>query len=107
MIERSDVLKSTSLSGSYAFPHFSLLGKIGEHCSRIRNARRFRVPFTRRARFCVPKEIRLNGVMCRLEFPDEGGIKNDFLGCFIEDVYGLSELGFRPRTILDIGANVG
>ena len=38
---------------------------------------------------------------------DERGIVNDFLACFIEDVYGLRELGIKPRTILDIGANVG
>jgi FkbM family methyltransferase len=45
--------------------------------------------------------------MCSLEFPDELGINSDFLACVIEDVYGLRELGFTPRTILDIGANVG
>lgn len=45
--------------------------------------------------------------MCDLQFPDELGVKNDFLGCFIEDVYGLREFNFTPRTILDVGANVG
>jgi FkbM family methyltransferase len=84
-----------------------MLGRIIKHFSLMRNARRFRVPFIRRAIFRVPAVIRLNGVARSLEFPDELGIKIDFLACVIEDVYGLRELGFTPRTILDIGANVG
>lgn len=73
----------------------------------IRNARRFRIPFLRKALFRVPQTISINGTMCDLQFPDELGIRNDFLGCFIEDAYGLREFNFTPRTILDIGANVG
>jgi FkbM family methyltransferase len=107
MIDTSDTLKSASLSHYYGLRPFRLLEKIGGHYGLIRNARRFGVPFVRRARFRVPGEINLNGVMRKLKFPDEGGIKNDFLACFIEDVYGLRESGVRVRTILDIGANVG
>ncbi|MGC1188529.1 MAG: FkbM family methyltransferase [Candidatus Acidiferrales bacterium] len=81
--------------------------RIIRHLGMLRNARRFRVPFIRNALFHVPKAIKINGVMRRLEFPDELGVKNDFLGCFIGDVYGLRQLGFTPKTILDIGANVG
>ena len=81
--------------------------KIMRHLSLIRNAYRFRVPFVRHALFSVPKVISINGKRCKLEFPDELGIKNDFLACVIEDVYGLRKLGSSPQTILDIGANVG
>lgn len=84
-----------------------ILRRVIRNFSLIRNAYRFRVPFIRKALFRVPDAIKINGIMCDLEFPNELGIKNDFLGCFIEDVYGLRELGFTPRTILDIGANVG
>jgi FkbM family methyltransferase len=107
MLDTSDIQKSFSPSGSDGFRHFPLLERISGHCSLIRNARRFRIPFTRRAHFHVPEAIRLNGVMRKLEFPDERGVTNDFLACFVEDVYGLRELGCVPRTILDIGANVG
>lgn len=82
-------------------------GRIIRHLRLIRNAYRFRVPFVRRALFSVPRVIRINGEKCKLEFPDELGIRNDFLACVIEDAYGLRELGFIPQTILDIGANVG
>ncbi|WP_395750202.1 FkbM family methyltransferase [Prosthecobacter sp.] len=35
------------------------------------------------------------------------GTKEDFFSCFVDDVYGLTKLAPQPRTILDIGANVG
>lgn len=84
-----------------------IVRRVIRNFSLIRNARRFRIPFLRKALFRVPSAISINGTMCDLQFPDELGVKNDFLGCFIEDVYGLREFNFTPRTILDVGANVG
>jgi FkbM family methyltransferase len=84
-----------------------LIRQISEHVHRMRRARRFGVSFVRRSRFTAPVEIHLNGRPVPLSFPPEPGVTNDFLACIIEDHYGLQRLLSRPRTILDIGANVG
>lgn len=81
----------------------SVLSSIG----RIVRARRFDVPFLRRASFRMPEAIRLGKASVRIAHPQDRGVANDFLGCFIDDGYGLSRIR-RPLTaIADIGANVG
>ena len=84
-----------------------ILTKISEHLKRKALARRFGVPFSRRGTFSVPRSILLHGQKIDLQFPDDLGVKNDFLGCILGDCYGLWQLPIQPRTILDIGANVG
>ena len=42
-----------------------------------------------------------------LAIPDEAGTGLDFINLALDDEYGLRELPFRPRTILDVGANFG
>ena len=42
-----------------------------------------------------------------LSFPEEAGVKHDFLACAIRNDYGLGQRLKCPRTILDVGANVG
>lgn len=77
------------------------------HLRRKLNARRFGVPFTRRASFVVPKRIRLGAQFVPLAFPPEHGTQSDFVTCFINDDYGLSRIERPVHTIADIGANIG
>ena len=73
----------------------------------IANAIRFRVPSLRRATFRTPRSVRLGSRSVPLVYPDEGGVGNDFVTCFMVDDYGLGRVRGPVRTILDIGANIG
>jgi len=85
----------------------SVLGKIVQHAKRLRNARRFGIPFFRRGSFAMPEHIKLGPKQVALVSPREHGAKIDAMVCFVEDDYGLSLMSHTPRTILDIGANLG
>lgn len=61
----------------------------------------------RRGTFELPKVVSLNGKCVPLASPKEHGAKIDALVCFVKDDYGLSGMSHTPRTILDIGANLG
>jgi FkbM family methyltransferase len=49
----------------------------------------------------------VDGQKHSLSFPDEEGVKWDFLSVVMEDVYGLKKSGRSLRNILDVGSNVG
>jgi FkbM family methyltransferase len=84
-----------------------MIERISTHLRRTLNARRFGVPFTRRASFVMPTRVRLRHRCVPLVFPPEQGAYSDFLACFINDEYGLREVAGPVHTIVDIGANVG
>ncbi len=84
-----------------------MIQRIHQRLQQIRNGRRFGVPFLRHSRFTLPSEIKLGGRGVPLAYPDEVGVWNDFLVCFIHDEYGLRQLPSSVAKILDIGANVG
>jgi len=84
-----------------------MLLKLTQHAKRVLNARRFGIRFLRRAAFELPEVIYLNGKKVPLASRKEHGAKIDAMVCFVEDDYGLSSLPHTPRTILDIGANLG
>src|SRR5690349_15571541 len=81
--------------------------KVLQHLHWISRGRRFGVSFLRRATFTLPISVRLGGKVIPVSFPSESGAVNDFFTCFIEDEYGLSEIGHPVHTIADIGANIG
>lgn len=68
---------------------------------------RFGFVALRRGSFEVPSTLRLGKKRILLQHPHDHGAKEDFLACFVDDVYGLARMTSKPRTILDIGANVG
>jgi FkbM family methyltransferase len=70
-------------------------------------SRRFGFVALRRGTFDVPSTIRLGKKRILLQHPHDHGAKEDFLACFVDDVYGLAAMKQSPRTILDIRANVG
>jgi FkbM family methyltransferase len=49
----------------------------------------------------------VNGRAVPLGARDEAGIRNDFVGVFLDDMYGLELLTQTPSKIVDVGANVG
>lgn len=55
----------------------------------------------------MPEHIQLGPKKVALASPQEHGAKIDAMVCFVEDDYGLSSTSHTPRTILDIGANLG
>lgn len=69
--------------------------------------RSFGVCFTGTSRFRIPESLDLCGQTLKLSVPDEVGTAWDFINLALDDEYGLGRLAFRPKTILDIGANFG
>jgi FkbM family methyltransferase len=84
-----------------------MIQRILQRLQQVRNGRRFGVPFLRHSRFQVPAQVKLGQRTIELSYPDEVGVWNDFLVCFIHDEYGLGRLPSSVATIVDIGANVG
>ena len=55
-----------------------------------------------------PRSIWLNGERIYLSAPLERSLINDVINVWLDDEYGLSQIGkTRPVTILDLGANIG
>lgn len=84
-----------------------MITRLVQHFHRLTRARRFGVPFTRRASFRLPPRIQLGDQSVPVSSPAEDGAARDFLTCFIDDEYGLSEIDFPVQTITDIGSNIG
>ena len=74
---------------------------------RFQCARKFGVCFTGTSRFNLPGTIRICGRPFELSFPVESETRLDFINLALDDEYGLRSLPFEPRTILDVGANIG
>jgi FkbM family methyltransferase len=84
-----------------------MIKRILAHIQRLSRARRFRVPFYRRANFRIPSIVRIHDRTVTVASPGEHGAASDFVTCFIDDEYGLGELNDPITTIADIGANIG
>ena len=65
------------------------------------------VPFFGTSRFLLPKSYYLNGRRLWVYAPPEKGLAYDFINLFFDDEYGLKSLHYYPKTIVDIGANIG
>jgi FkbM family methyltransferase len=65
------------------------------------------VSFNGTSRFRLPRSYHLNGRNLSIFAPAETGLAYDFINLFLDDEYGLKSLGFAPKTIVDIGANIG
>jgi len=68
---------------------------------------RFHVPFVRRATFKPPRYVKVGRRWHALSFPDEEGVKWDFVSVILEDVYGIRATKRPLERILDVGSNVG
>jgi len=65
----------------------------------------FRFVGTTRSEF--PRKVRLARQLRTLSVPSEGGYLYDVINIWLDDEYGLKALSFIPRSVVDIGANVG
>jgi FkbM family methyltransferase len=70
-------------------------------------ARLMQVRFSGTSSFRLPKSYLLNGMKLNIDAPSEKGLAFDFINLFLDDEYGLKSLGITPKTIVDIGANIG
>ncbi|MDQ6808379.1 MAG: FkbM family methyltransferase [Verrucomicrobiota bacterium] len=84
-----------------------MIRRIFRHLHRMANARRLGVPFLRHKNFRMPAKVRLGGRTMTLAYPDEHGVRMDFMVCLIDDEYGLQQIERPVATIADIGANIG
>jgi FkbM family methyltransferase len=57
--------------------------------------------------FHPPRQFHWKGHQWTLKVPEEKSLSWVFKDVIIDDEYGLEKIVYRPKTILDIGANVG
>jgi hypothetical protein len=81
-------------------------GLIVGHLRRWQRARRLGLPFTRRATFKVPEQLKVGSQVIKLSVSKEVGTRNDFIAIFLSNMYMIEDLR-GISTILDIGANHG
>lgn len=65
------------------------------------------VPFAGTARFRLPGSYYLKGKRLNINAPAEPGLAYDFINLLLDDEYGLKSMSRYPKTIVDIGANIG
>ncbi len=70
-------------------------------------AHAYGVRFRGMARTRLPGAITFGGRPCHLDLPDEPILVADFVNVVLDDDYGLRALSHPPRTIVDVGGNVG
>jgi len=62
----------------------------------------------KRSSFKTPASLTIDGRRIDISTPPgDAGADGDFIVCFLDDEYGLDQVGNPPRTILDVGANIG
>ena len=54
-----------------------------------------------------PKVVKLAGRYCSLDYPPDGGYVYDIINVWLDDEYGLRRVQPEPKTIVDVGANIG
>lgn len=57
--------------------------------------------------FHFPKKVRFNQKTVSLIAPQQPGLAWDCINIFLDDEYGIEQLGFTPKTVIDVGANIG
>src|SRR5262245_18616314 len=73
---------------------------------RFIRARSFGVNFFGQSRFVMPHRVKLCNRTVELSLPPEPMLASDFVNLALDDEYGLREAD-DPKTIIDVGANVG
>jgi FkbM family methyltransferase len=76
-------------------------------CRRFLRAQEFGVRFVGTRKFVLPQSIRWRDRSLRIFAPDEAGLAWDFINLALDDDYGLREFREKPKTVIDVGANVG
>lgn len=74
---------------------------------RFLRAREFGVHFVGTKKFLFPRSIRWRDRSLLISAPEEAGLAWDFINLALDDEYGLREFHDKPKTVIDVGANVG
>ena len=74
---------------------------------RFLRAREFGVLFVGTKKFLLPRSIRWRDRNLLISAPEEAGVVSDFINLVLDDEYGLREFRDKPKTVIDVGANVG
>jgi FkbM family methyltransferase len=74
---------------------------------RFLRAREFGVHFVGTKKFLLPRSIRWRDRSLFISAPKEVGLAWDFINLALDDEYGLREFREKPKTVIDVGANVG
>jgi len=70
-------------------------------------ARAMGFSFAGTSRFRAPSSFIYKSRRVSLNLPQEPGLNYDFINLILDDEYGLEKLDAKPKTIIDIGANIG
>jgi len=74
---------------------------------RFLRAREFGIHFVGTRKFLLPRSIRWRDRSLFISAPEEAGLAWDFINLALDDEYGLREFRDKPKTVIDVGANVG
>lgn len=74
---------------------------------RVISAASMGVYFSGTNRFQLPNTISIANQKIKLSAPQEKGLAWDFINVLLDDEYGLHLIVPQPKTVLDIGANIG
>jgi FkbM family methyltransferase len=80
---------------------------VATHMRRIVKGARMGFLWAGTSRFKPPTSFRWNKRCWALRLPNEQSLGWVFRDVILDDEYGLEQLSLQPRTILDVGANVG
>jgi len=83
------------------------IARISTLLSRIISAAKLGFAFYGTSKTRFPRKVSLVGKSLQLRVPEESGCLSDIVDLWLDDDYGLQSMGWKPKTILDIGANVG
>lgn len=80
---------------------------IPKFAKRFAAARKLRLTFTGLSRFPMPSVMTFGFRKISIHAPPEPGLAIDFVELILDDDYGLLEFEVPPKTIVDIGGNIG
>lgn len=83
------------------------MGRLANLVRRWLRARPYGVAFRGMSHTRLPARIRFGGNSRVLSLPDEPLLVADFVNVVLDDDYGLRTMAPAPRTIVDVGGNVG
>jgi FkbM family methyltransferase len=78
-----------------------------EHVSRFLKAARMGLLWNGTTRFVLPKQFKYNSKSFSIVGPEEKSLAWVFRDVVLDDEYGLSCIAKTPKTVLDIGVNIG
>jgi hypothetical protein len=83
------------------------LQRLGLISKRLLKAASMGVWFPGTSEFNLPSQFWIGNRKIFLNAPPEKSLAYDFIHVLLDDEYGLQVLKNKPKTILDIGANIG